>query len=92
MKPDTHPKSQLVVFHDTSCDKKFLIASTYQTTDSTEFEGKQYPVCKIDTSSASHPVFTGKKRKAASEGKVAKFRKKYRKTAEASDADAADAE
>lgn len=79
MATDTSPKAQMVVFHDTSCDKKFLILSTYQGSETTTFEGKEYPVCKIDTSSASHPVYTGGERKASDKGKVAKFKEKYRK-------------
>ena len=81
MQPDKHPKSQLIVFYDTSCEKKYLISSTYRSNqdkqETIEFEGKQYPVCKVDTSSASHPVYTGGTRKATNEGKSARFREKY---------------
>ena len=77
MSEDKHPKSQLVVFHDTTCDKMFLMMSTYKAEETVVFEGKEYPVCKVDTSSASHPIYTGGKRKASQEGAIAKFRQKY---------------
>ena len=40
-------------------------------------DGKEYPVFKIETSSESHPFYTGKGRIEIKEGRVAKFRKKY---------------
>ena len=40
-------------------------------------DGKEYPVFKIETSSESHPFYTGKGRIETKEGRVAKFRKKY---------------
>lgn len=77
---DIHPEAQLVVFHDTSCDEKFLMLSTYKSKETITFEGKEYPVCKVDTSSASHPTYTGDKRKTSEEGRVAKFKQKYSRT------------
>jgi large subunit ribosomal protein L31 len=40
-------------------------------------DGKEYPVYKIETSSESHPFYTGKGRIETNEGRIAKFRKKY---------------
>jgi large subunit ribosomal protein L31 len=40
-------------------------------------DGKEYPVYKIETSSESHPFYTGKGRIETKEGRIAKFRKKY---------------
>lgn len=80
MKKDIHPKYGPVIFHDTSCDEKFLISSTFTSKETMKWkDGKEYPVCKLDTSSASHPIFTGKGRIEVSEGQVAKFRKRFGK-------------
>jgi large subunit ribosomal protein L31 len=40
-------------------------------------DGNEYPVYKIETSSESHPFYTGKGRIETKEGRIAKFRKKY---------------
>ena len=60
MKRDIHPEYREVLFHDTSVDQYFLIPSTIQTDQTKEWEGKSYPYCPLDISSASHPFYTGK--------------------------------
>ena len=93
MKKDIHPAYGPVIFHDTSCDAKFLISSTFKSKETMKWEdGKEYPVCKLDTSSASHPIFTGKGRIEVSEGQVAKFRKRFGKAASPAKADTAKAD
>jgi large subunit ribosomal protein L31 len=42
-------------------------------------DGKEYPLVKVDISSASHPFYTGKQRMIDTEGRAEKFRKKYGK-------------
>lgn len=79
MKEKIHPPYQDVLFIDSSTGTKFLIGSTYQSKETEEFEGKQYPVCKVAVSSASHPFFTGSKQFIDSEGRVDKFTKRYKK-------------
>ena len=58
MKKGIHPDYRDLVFHDLSSDYKFLTRSTVQTKDSIEFEGKTYPLVKIEVSSQSHPFYT----------------------------------
>jgi large subunit ribosomal protein L31 len=77
MKDDIHPKYQKVLFVDSSTGKKFLIGSTLQTKQTQEFEGKQYPMVEVTTSSASHPFFTKSNQFLDTEGRVDKFLKKY---------------
>ncbi|MEX0744533.1 MAG: type B 50S ribosomal protein L31, partial [Phycisphaeraceae bacterium] len=63
MKKDIHPKYRPVVFQDVSADFKFLTRSTVQTKDTVKWEdGKEYPLVRVDISSASHPFFTGKQK------------------------------
>jgi len=80
MKKGIHPEYRDVVFHDTSSDIKFLTRSTQSPKETIKWEdGKEYPVIKVEISSASHPFFTGKKLFVDTAGRVEKFQKKYAK-------------
>lgn len=77
MKDGIHPNYREVLVHDLSCDFKFLTRSTVQTREMAEFEGKQYPLVKIEVSSESHPFYTGKHKIVDTAGRVEKFRQKF---------------
>lgn len=77
MKKDIHPKYRPVVFMDTANGQKFLCASTVATTQTTEFEGKQYDLYLVPVSSASHPFFTKSSKLIDTEGRIEKFTKRY---------------
>ncbi|MGV3743214.1 MAG: type B 50S ribosomal protein L31 [Burkholderiaceae bacterium] len=77
MKEGIHPNYREVVFHDLSCDFKFITRSTIQTRDTINFEGKEYPLVKIEVSAESHPFFTGKHKIVDTAGRVEKFRQKF---------------
>jgi large subunit ribosomal protein L31 len=77
MKATIHPNYQEVVFHDLSCDFKFITRSTVKPRDTIMFEGKQYPLVKIEVSSESHPFYTGKHKIVDTAGRVEKFRQKF---------------
>ncbi|MAG76433.1 MAG: 50S ribosomal protein L31 [Colwelliaceae bacterium] len=77
MQPGIHPEYRDVVFHDTTADTYFVIGSTLKTSRTIEYQGKTYPYMTIDVSSASHPYYTGKQKTNKSDGRVAKFNKKY---------------
>ncbi len=80
MKTDIHPKTQEVVFHDISSDFKFLTRSTMSSKETIKWEdGKEYPVIKVEVSSASHPFYTGKHKVVDSAGRIDKYRKRYGK-------------
>jgi large subunit ribosomal protein L31 len=82
MKKGIHPEYRDVVFWDTSSDTKFLSRSTSHTKEMVKWEdGKEYPVIKVEVSSASHPFFTGKKMFVDTAGRVEKFKNKYQKKA-----------
>ncbi|HET9052617.1 MAG TPA: type B 50S ribosomal protein L31 [Cyclobacteriaceae bacterium] len=82
MKKDIHPDYQEVVFHDLSSDFKFLTRSTMKPKETIKWEdGKEYPVIKVEVSSASHPFYTGKKMFVDTAGRVEKFKNKYTKKA-----------
>ena len=84
MKKDIHPKNyRLVVFKDMSNDYAFLCKSTVQTKDTIQWEdGNEYPLVKLEISSASHPFFTGKVKFVDTAGRVDKFMSKYQKQLE----------
>ena len=80
MKAEIHPKTyRLVVFKDMTNGNQTLVRSCVDTKETTEFEGEQYPLFKLDISSASHPFFTGKKVFVDTAGRVEKFMNKYNK-------------
>lgn len=82
MKKKTHPPYQEVLFVDSSTGATYLIGSTLQPKEKENFEGKEYPACRIPISSSSHPFFTKSKQFIDSEGRVDKFTKKYQRKTE----------
>ena len=80
MKKEIHPEYREVVFLDTSSEFKFLTKSTMTSKETIKWEdGNEYPVIKVEVSSASHPFYTGKKIFLDTAGRVEKFNKKYKK-------------
>ncbi|MBZ5950403.1 type B 50S ribosomal protein L31 [Leuconostoc gasicomitatum] len=77
MQAEIHPKYQPVVFLDATTGKKFLLASTVTSNDTTDFEGTEYPVIRMDITSDSHPFYTGKQKFTQADGAVDKFNKKF---------------
>jgi len=65
MKKDIHPN---------------LSRSTINTKETIKWEdGNEYPLVKLEISSASHPFYTGKMKLVDSAGRVDKFNNKYKK-------------
>lgn len=80
MKPGIHPDYHHVVFRDKSADFAFLTRSTVTSAQTIEWEdGNTYPVIDVEVSSASHPMWTGKKRVMDTAGRVEKFWQRYGK-------------
>ena len=78
MKDDIHPEYRPVVFQDVSADFSMLTRSTAKTHETIQWEdGKEYPLLRVDISSASHPFFTGKQKFVDTAGRVEKFQRKY---------------
>ncbi len=83
MKKGIHPENyRLVVFKDMSNGEMFLTKSTINTKDTIDMEGTEYPLVKLEISSASHPFFTGKMKLVDTAGRVDKFRNRYAKHGE----------
>ena len=78
MKADIHPDYREVVFQDMTSDFKFLTRSTLSSKESIKWkDGNEYPLVKVDISSASHPFYTGQNKIMDTSGRVDKFRKRY---------------
>lgn len=78
MKKGIHPNYRPVVFVDTAANFSFLTRSTIKSNETIKWtDGKEYPMVKLDISSASHPFFTGKMKFIDTTGRVEKFQKKY---------------
>jgi large subunit ribosomal protein L31 len=78
MRKNIHPKYRAVVFQDNGAQFSFLTRSTIQSKDTIVWEdGKEYPLVKVDISSASHPFFTGKQKFVDAAGRVERFSKKF---------------
>ncbi len=79
MKADIHPEYREVVFQDLTSDFKFLTRSTISSKETVKWEdGNEYPLVKVEVSSASHPFYTGQNKLMDTSGRVDKFRKRYK--------------
>ncbi|MDT0382293.1 type B 50S ribosomal protein L31 [Streptomyces sp. DSM 42041] len=80
MKQGIHPAYGPVVFRDRAADFAFLTRSTMTSQKTIEWEdGNTYPVINVETSSASHPFYTGTARVLDTAGRVERFERRYGK-------------
>ena len=78
MKTKIHPENyREVVFKDMSNEETFITRSTVATRETIEIDGKEYPLVKLEITSASHPFFTGKQKLVDTAGRVDKSRSRY---------------
>jgi large subunit ribosomal protein L31 len=78
MKAGIHPESKEILFVDRGADFVVKSFSTAKTTDTYEYEGKEYPCIFVELSSASHPYYTGEQR-ILKTGAVDKFYARMKK-------------
>ena len=76
MKKGIHPdNNRKVIFEDTTCGARFLVMSSVPTEHTAKWEdGQEYPLYRVEVSSASHPVYTGETRQMDTAGRAEKFR------------------
>ena len=71
-----------VVFMDEAANYKFLTRSTAQSDETIKWEdGQEYPLIKVQISSASHPFFTGEEKIIDTEGRVDRFKARAERAA-----------
>ena len=82
-KKELHPKDyRAVVFSDEAAGFSFLTKSTAKSDETIKWEdGKEYPLVKIQISSASHPFFTGEEKIIDTEGRVDRFKARAERAA-----------
>jgi len=80
MKAGIHPEYREVVFQDLASDFAFLTRSTVKSKETIKWEdGNEYPLIKVEVSSASHPFYTGKHKLMDTGGRVDRFKRRYNK-------------
>ena len=82
MKKEIHPKDyRPVLFIDNSDGTEFIIPSTVATkeTAKSKADKKEYPVFRVEISSATHPFYTGQEKTLDSAGRVERFKQKQAK-------------
>lgn len=79
MKEGIHPNYRDVVFVDQSNGFQFVTRSTVQTKESIKLDdGRELPLVKLETTSESHPFYTGTQKSIDNlGGRVEKFRNKF---------------
>ena len=82
-KQDLHPKDyRFVVFADEAAKFSFLTKSTAKSDETIKWtDGNEYPLVKVQISSASHPFFTGEEKIIDTEGRVDRFKARAAKAA-----------
>jgi large subunit ribosomal protein L31 len=81
MKDGIHPNYREVCFVDLSNNFKFVTRSCANTKEMIKMEdGRELPLFKLDTSSESHPFYTGTQKSVDNMGgRVERFRNRYAK-------------
>lgn len=78
MKKEIHPENyRPVIFLDNSNGERFLLGSTIviEGTETDKWtDGQEYPVVRMDVSSASHPFYTGQEKVMDTAGRLEKFK------------------
>jgi len=83
MKEGIHPEYREVCFMDLSNGFKFVTRSCLSAKETVKMDdGRELPLFKLDTSSESHPFYTGTQKSVDTMGgRVERFRNKYGKSA-----------
>ena len=83
MKQGIHPQYREVCFIDLSNGFKFVTRTCANTKETIKMDdGRELPLYKLDTSSESHPFYTGTQKSVDTMGgRVERFRNKYGTTA-----------
>jgi large subunit ribosomal protein L31 len=83
MKDGIHPNYREVCFLDSSNGFKFVTRSCANAKEMIKMEdGRELPLFKLDTSSASHPFYTGTQKSVGTMGgRGERFRNRFGKTA-----------
>ncbi|MEK7227392.1 MAG: type B 50S ribosomal protein L31 [Patescibacteria group bacterium] len=82
MKREIHPTNyRPVLFIDNADGTEFIIPSTVKTieTGKSKNDKKEYPIFRVEISSATHPFYTGEAKVLDSAGRVERFKQRQAK-------------
>ena len=82
MKKEIHPQNyRPVLFIDNSDGTEFIISSTVATKEMAKAkkDKKEYPVFRVEISSATHPFYTGQEKILDTAGRVERFKERRAK-------------
>ncbi len=82
MKKEIHPDNyRPVLFVDNSDGTEYIIPSTVKTEEVGVSKGdkKEYPIFRVEISSATHPFYTGQEKTLDTAGRVERFKQKQAK-------------
>ncbi len=78
MKEGIHPENyRLVAMRDASNGYTIITRSCAGSKETVEIDGVEYPLVKLEISSSSHPLYTGKMKLVDTAGRIDKFKSKY---------------
>ena len=77
MKPEIHPEYHPVIFKDD--DNEVISRSTAKSDEVRNIDGVDHYVIRCEISAFSHPFYTGQQKIVDTEGRVERFRKRYKK-------------
>ena len=81
MKEGIHPAYRDVCFVDLSNGFKFVTRSCLQSKEMVKMDdGRELPLMKLETTSESHPFYTGAQTRIVETGRVEKFRARFART------------
>jgi large subunit ribosomal protein L31 len=86
MKKEIHPDNyRPVLFIDNSDGTEFIVGSTVKTTETAKAktDKKEYPVYRVEISSATHPFYTGQEKTLDAAGRVERFKQRQAKAKKA---------
>lgn len=78
MQKEIHPNVYPAIFLDTTCNQELVTTSTRKSEETRDIDGVTHYVHRVEISSGSHPFYTGKDRLLDTEGRVEKFKKKFK--------------
>ena len=82
MKKEIHPQNyRPVLFIDNSNGAEFIVPSTVVTNEKAKAKAdkKEYPLYRLEVSSASHPFYTGNEKSLDTAGRAEKFKARVAK-------------
>lgn len=79
MKKDIHPDYHPVIFVDASSGDEIITRSTMTSGEKRDIDGVEHYVVSMDITSFTHPFYTGKQMLVDSEGRIERFRRKYKR-------------